>query len=177
MTWLIAGLGNPGPQYESTRHNVGFMLVDYLSQKCSTFVSNSKYDSLLGKGSLFNQEVVFAKPLTFMNLSGRSIVQICNFYKISIENIVVVTDDLDQQAGSVRLRFGGGAGGHNGLRSILESFGGSDKFHRLKIGIGKPEFKTQVTSWVLGKFSPDELSSLNEVVFPSCFEKLKQIVR
>jgi peptidyl-tRNA hydrolase, PTH1 family len=175
--WLIIGLGNPGQQYENTRHNVGFLFLDYLARRFDSSILNGKFESLYGKGTVFGQEVVFLKPLTFMNVSGKAVTQVASFFKIIPENTIVVTDDLDQAHGAVRLRFGGGHGGHNGLRSILECWGGNDKFHRAKIGIGKPEHKTQVTSWVLGKFSESELLDLEKNIFPICEERLRQILK
>jgi peptidyl-tRNA hydrolase, PTH1 family len=176
MSWLIVGLGNPGKQYENTRHNVGFLFLQYLSKKLNFSFAQEKFHGQFSKAAYNGQEILFLKPLTFMNVSGKSVVAASNFFKIQPEKTIIISDDLDQNFGSVRMRLGGGHGGHNGLRNILECWGSeNDKFHRLKIGIGKPEHKTQVTSWVLGAFSEHEEAQL-ESIFKTCEDRMKQVL-
>ncbi len=154
---LIVGLGNPGPDYEKTRHNIGFMVIDELiSRHNATKLSSSGF-----KGELFKfQDHFLLKPLTYMNLSGESIQKVKNFYKI--ENVVVIHDDLDLPFGTLRFKFGGGHGGHNGLKSTDEKI--SKEYIRVRMGIGKPEHKSEVSSYVLGKFSEEEKKYLPQWV-------------
>lgn len=152
---LIVGLGNPGPEYKNTRHNIGFMVIDELiHRKNAQKLSSSSFEGLLYKF----QNHFLLKPLTFMNLSGNSIVAVKKFYKM--EEVVVIHDDLDLPFGTLRLKHGGGHGGHNGLRSTDERI--SKEYTRLRMGIGKPEHKGEVSSYVLSAFSQDEVSHLSE---------------
>jgi len=150
---LIVGLGNPGSNYETTRHNIGFMVIDELiSRQNAQKLSSSSFD-----GDLFKfQNHFLLKPLTFMNLSGNSIVAVKKFYKI--EKVVVIHDDLDLPFGTLRFKYGGGHGGHNGLRSTDERI--SKEYTRVRMGIGKPEHKGEVASYVLSDFSQDEKKHL-----------------
>ena len=158
---LIVGLGNPGPNYEKTRHNIGFMVIDELiSRKNAQKLSSSSFEGELYKFqntrvSLENHFLL--KPLTFMNLSGNSIVAVKKFYKI--EEVVVIHDDLDLPFGTLRFKHGGGHGGHNGLRSTDERI--SKEYTRIRMGIGKPEHKGEVASYVLSDFYEDEKKHLN----------------
>ena len=150
---LIVGLGNPGPNYEKTRHNIGFMVIDALQQRTNA----SKVNSSSFKGELFKfSEHFLLKPMTFMNLSGESIVAVKNFYKI--ETVVVIHDDLDLPFGTLRFKHGGGHGGHNGLRSTDAKI--SPEYIRIRMGIGKPEHKGEVASYVLSDFSSEEQKHL-----------------
>jgi PTH1 family peptidyl-tRNA hydrolase len=158
--FLIVGLGNPGREYESTRHNAGFLFVDTIAQEASLSPEQSRFQSVFQKGTWNGQDIIILKPQTFMNLSGAAVLECVQFFKIPHENIVAAFDDLDQEFGAVRTRFGGGHGGHNGIRDILARTG-TDKFHRIKIGIGRPEHKSAVTSWVLGKLTTAEMDILN----------------
>lgn len=176
---LIVGLGNPGPQYETTRHNAGFLMVDLLIDHFGNLGQGDKFGAECTKAQVFNTNSLFIKPQTFMNLSGRSVAQAMSFYKASPEQLIVIYDDLDLTLGKVKARKGGGHGGHNGIRSILETLG-DDGFHRIKLGIGRPEQgdekKRQVTDWVLGKMSDAELRSLQEEMFNEVLLRLKQIL-
>ena len=158
---LIVGLGNPGSEYEQTRHNIGFMVIDALVKRQNAQkLSSSSFD-----GELFKSKNHFLlKPLTFMNLSGNSIVKVKNFYKI--EDVVVIHDDLDLPFGTLRFKYAGGHGGHNGLRSTDEKI--SKEYSRVRMGIGKPEHKGEVASYVLGNFSKDEMPYLEEWIIKSC---------
>ena len=151
---LIVGLGNPGPNYETTRHNIGFMVIDELvSRKNAQKLSSSNFDGELFK---FSNHFLL-KPLTFMNLSGNSIVAVKKFYKI--DDVVVIHDDLDLPFGTLRFKHGGGHGGHNGLRSTDDRI--SKEYTRVRMGIGKPEHKGEIASYVLSDFYEDEKKHLN----------------
>ncbi len=158
---LIVGLGNPGPNYEKTRHNIGFMVIDELISRHNA----SKISSSAFNGELFKfQNHFLLKPLTFMNLSGESIQKVKNFYKI--ERVVVVHDDLDLPFGTLRFKFGGGHGGHNGLKSTDEKI--SREYVRVRMGIGKPEHKGEVSSYVLGEFNEEESKYLKQWIEHTC---------
>ncbi len=158
---LIVGLGNPGPNYEKTRHNIGFMVIDELIKRTNA----QKLSSSSFKGDLYKfSDHFLLKPLTFMNLSGESIQAVKNFYKI--DEVVVIHDDLDLPFGTLRFKFGGGHGGHNGLRSTDEKI--SKDYIRVRMGIGKPEHKSQVSSFVLSDFNEDESKHLKEWISQAC---------
>ncbi|NQY94992.1 MAG: aminoacyl-tRNA hydrolase [Campylobacteraceae bacterium] len=157
--FLIAGLGNIGQEYELTRHNIGFMVIDFMTKNLSTSTINK---------SNFNADVlksgydIFVKPKTYMNNSGQSIVAIKDYYKIESENIIVIHDDLDLPFGTVRFKLGGSHGGHNGLRSLDAHIG--KEYLRIRIGIGKPENKADVVNHVLSNFSKEELNKLEDII-------------
>jgi PTH1 family peptidyl-tRNA hydrolase len=174
--FVLAGLGNPGSEYHETRHNVGFMFLDYLANKYHFSIQQSKFHSIFEKINLFSTSLIVIKPLTYMNLSGKSIAPLLSYYKIPVQNLIVVTDDLDQSAGQVRMRLGGGHGGHNGLRSILEEVH-EDKFYRIKIGIGKPQYKTATSSWVTSRFSQEIHDFLYTNSFPLAEKRLEEALR
>ncbi len=163
MDFLIAGLGNPGKEYELTRHNIGFIVLDNLADKAGIEITKSAHRGILGKGEYLDNTVYLFKPLTFMNNSGEALKEIKNFYKIPTEQIIVVHDELDLQLGDIRSKFGGGTAGHNGIKSIVEKTG-DNNFHRIRIGIGKPEYKSQVVDHVLSTFSEDEFKSLDKII-------------
>ncbi len=156
---LLVGLGNPGPKYATTRHNVGFMVVDKLIKELQTnSLSSSSF-----KGELFKaQNNYLLKPLTYMNLSGESVVKVADYFKIPTEDIIVVHDDLDLPFGALRFKRGGGHGGHNGLKSIDAHIG--KEYIRIRIGIGKPEHKGEVASYVLSPFSEEEQKHLPQLI-------------
>ena len=158
--FLICGLGNPGKDYINTRHNIGFNLIDKLSNfyKFSQFKKDSKKEVL--KGIINNQLCLLMKPQKFMNLSGRPIQEVVNFYKIDKEKIYVIHDDLDLELGKVKLKFGGGNGGHNGLSNIDEMIG--NNYNRIRIGINHPGSKNLVSNYVLNKFTKDELNYIEK---------------
>lgn len=158
---LIVGLGNPGPEYENTRHNIGFMVIDELIRRQNAQkLSSSSFEALLYK---FKNHFLL-KPLTFMNLSGNAIAQVKNFYKM--QEVVVIHDDLDLPFGSLRFKHGGGHGGHNGLRSTDERI--SKNYIRVRMGIGRPEHKGEVASYVLSDFSLAEHIHLKEWISQTC---------
>ena len=153
---LIVGLGNPGPKYAQTRHNVGFLFVDELARgKGATFRHEAKFHGEACKLHLDGHELWLLKPMTFMNRSGQAVAALARFYRIPPQAILVVHDELDIPAGQLRLKQGGGHGGHNGLRDIINQLG-SREFLRLRIGIGHPGTAREVTNYVLGKASPDD---------------------
>ncbi len=165
-TKLICGLGNPGTEYADHRHNIGFLVLDEVSQRLRMEVNQRKFDGRFGQGTLGSHRVLLFKPETFMNASGTAVATAARFYKVSPGDLLVVHDELDLPFGRLQLKLGGGAGGHRGLESILEWLG-SDEFARLRVGIGKPEgpgAKEQVVGHVLSDFAPDEQNSLPELI-------------
>jgi len=136
-TFIIVGLGNPGEKYIGTRHNIGFMVVDELAGRCRGALTLEKWESLSLRASLFGTKVCLVKPLTYMNVSGKAVARFVDFYKTPLHRLLVVHDDIDMKPGRVKLICGGGSGGHNGIRSLVQHLGGND-FFRLKIGIGRP---------------------------------------
>jgi peptidyl-tRNA hydrolase, PTH1 family len=156
---LVVGLGNPGAKYAHTRHNVGFMVVDRLAERLKAGVYRDKFSGVFVRVS--EPDVVLLKPLTFMNLSGESVQQAMQFFKVSLKDVLVVHDELDLPFGECRLKQGGGAAGHNGLRSIIQHCGG-EAFGRLRVGIGRP--RGEGVSHVLGEFSAGERTQLDDVL-------------
>jgi PTH1 family peptidyl-tRNA hydrolase len=136
---IILGIGNYGDIYEDTRHNSGFQAIDLVSSDFNIPVTKRQFKSLVGKGKIFNEDVLLMKPLTYVNLSGDALIEAMNFYKVDIEDLIVIVDDMDTDPGKIRLRKKGSAGGHNGLKSIIARIG-SDQFCRIRIGIGKPDY-------------------------------------
>lgn len=154
--WLIAGLGNPEPKYDGTRHNTGFAALDDLAETWQCSISKAKWQGLYGIAQVGDHKVVLLKPLTYMNLSGQSIAPAAQFFKIPHDHVIVLCDDIAQQPGHIRIRPSGSAGGHNGLKSIIASLG-SDVFYRIRIGVGaKPNPEYDLAAWVLGKFPPED---------------------
>jgi PTH1 family peptidyl-tRNA hydrolase len=153
---LIAGLGNPGTRYQLTRHNMGFLVLDRLAETNHIPVGQMGFEARFGKGMIAGQSVLLAKPQTFMNLSGASVRKFFEYYRINIDDVIVVHDDLDLPFGTIRFKVGGGHGGHKGLISIIDHLGTTD-FSRVRLGIGKPVRKGMVDSYVLSPFSPDEM--------------------
>ena len=154
--WLIAGLGNPEPKYDGTRHNAGYAALDYLAEQWGCAVNKSKWQGLYGVASVGDHKVLLLKPLTYMNLSGRSIAPAAQFYKIPADHVLVLCDDVTGDPGRLRIRPSGSAGGHNGLKSIIADLGG-DSFPRLRIGVGiKPRPDYDLADWVLSRLpAPD----------------------
>ena len=156
---LIVGLGNPGTEYAETRHNSGFMLLDLFCQSCGAAMTQTKFQGIFGTARLSNRSIYLLKPQTFMNLSGKSVVACMQFYHLPIESVLVIHDELDLPVGDLRVKVGGGAGGHNGLKSIIE-LTGNNNFSRIRIGIGRPEHD-DVVNYVLGKFPADAVELFN----------------
>lgn len=164
MIKLLVGLGNPGNEYEATRHNAGFWWIDALARELKLSpVMDKNYHGLVARGNVQGQTVWLLQPQTFMNLSGKSVAALARFFKIGPEEILVAHDELDLPPGQVRLKFGGGHAGQNGLRDIHAQLGTGD-YWRLRIGIGHPGVKSEVSSWVLGKPMPEQRSAMEEAV-------------
>lgn len=162
--WLIVGLGNPGDKYENTRHNVGFMTVDILAERLRIPVQKLKYKALTNTAELGGQKVLLMKPVTYMNLSGEAVRQAADFYKIHPERVLVISDDVSLPVGKLRIRAGGSAGGHNGLKNIIAQLG-SDRFPRVKIGVGeKPHPDYDMADWVLSKFSGEDKKAIDAAI-------------
>lgn len=159
--YVIAGLGNPGKEYEGTRHNIGFMVIDELAKKLGMNVTKLKFKSLVGEGNFKGEKIILLKPQTFMNSSGEALYDAVNFYKIPLENVIVIYDDKDLDVGKIRIRTKGSSGGHNGMKSIIYLLN-SEEFPRVRIGIGKPQ--EDLVSHVLGKFEESEKKLIDEAV-------------
>ena len=159
--FLVVGLGNPGSQYEFTKHNVGFLTVDYLAEKLNIKINKLKFKGLFAKEKIENEDVVLLKPQTYMNLSGESVRDFANFFKIPPENIIVVVDDVDLPMGKIRIRKKGSAGTHNGMKSIIYQLQ-SDNFIRIKVGIEREDRKDDLADYVLKGFSKDEVPIMEE---------------
>jgi peptidyl-tRNA hydrolase, PTH1 family len=161
---LVVGLGNPGPRYERNRHSVGFMVVDALAAVDASFAweRSSRFESAIAKGWLDGKPTVLLKPMTFMNLSGRAVAPAARFYDIEAERILVVHDDVDLELGRLKLKRGGGDGGHKGVRSIAQELG-TKEFYRVRLGVGRPEVG-DVSSHVLSDFSDEEQGPLREKI-------------
>lgn len=165
MDFLIVGLGNPGQKYHNTRHNIGFLLVDFLSNRWNCANPTDKFHSVFCQGRVAGHKVAFLKPQTFMNLSGKAVAEYMRFYKINVENVIVIHDDIDMAPGRVKLVRGGGTGGHNGIKSINSCTGKIDYF-RLKIGVGRPgqhdiHPDIPVEKYVLAPFSSEQQDILD----------------
>lgn len=160
---VIVGLGNPGKQYEDTRHNVGFMAIDELSRMLNIPLDQAKHKGLYGIGFYQGEKILLLKPLTYMNLSGESIRAVVDYYHIDIENVVLIYDDLDLPVGKIRLRQKGSAGGHNGMKSAIAHLG-TQEFNRIRIGINRPPKGMAVPDYVLGRFSKEDQPAVAEAV-------------
>ncbi len=171
---LIVGLGNPGPKYQWTRHNAGFMVLDRLAEIIRVPVDRTKFGGLSGEGAWLGVRLVLLKPQTFMNLSGRAVAEAARFYKIPAADIIVVHDELDVPFGQLRLKEGGGHGGHNGLRSVIAELGSAD-FLRLRVGIGRPD-KGSAEKYVLTPFPAEEAGFVRHVADGAC-EALEMLLR
>lgn len=159
---VIVGLGNPGPEYAETRHNIGFLLVDLLAE-IYKLQFRAKFQGLWAEGNVEGERIFLLKPQTFMNLSGRSVRELTNFYKILGSDLLIVHDDMDLALGKIRLREQGSAGGHNGIKSILAELG-TEKFCRLKLGVSRPPKEYDPARYVLSPFAADEIVQLDEVL-------------
>ena len=175
--WMVVGLGNPGLEYEKTRHNAGFMAVDKLAQKYDFEFSKHKFESACGEFKLKDMRILVIKPQTFMNNSGRAVTAAAAFYKIPLDRIIVLLDDMMLDVGTIRTRRKGSHGGHNGIKDIIE-LTGSEDIIRIKIGVGKkPRPDYDVVSWVLGKFPTEETENLEKAIDKSVKATNEIIVR
>lgn len=167
--YLIVGLGNPEEEYSNTRHNMGFNVINKLAEEYKIDVNKNKFDALLGTGSIEGEKVILLKPQTYMNLSGKSIIQVVNFYKIPLQNVFVIYDDIDIAPGLIRIRKKGSSGSHNGMKSVVAELNSED-FARIRVGIGKPE-NNDMINYVIGKIPKEGQEPLEEGVL-----KAKQAV-
>ena len=161
VEWLIVCLGNPGDKYEGTRHNVGFMVADELGNRGNFPIQRLKYRALTQTATIGGCQALVMKPVTFMNLSGESVGEAARFYKIPADHVLVVSDDVSLPVGKLRIRTGGSAGGHNGLKNIIQHLG-TDQFPRVKVGVGqKPHPDYEMADWVLGKFQGEDKKAID----------------
>jgi PTH1 family peptidyl-tRNA hydrolase len=171
--YIIAGLGNPGRDYEHTRHNVGFRVIDHMASKLNINVNKIKFKGLFGEGYIGSEKVILLKPQTYMNLSGESILDAVQFFKINVENVIVVYDDMNIPLGRMRIRPSGSDGGHNGMKSIIYLLE-SNNFPRLRVGIGA--HRGNMVGHVIGRFSEDERKIVEDVIDTAC-DALEEMVK
>ncbi|KAB2458759.1 aminoacyl-tRNA hydrolase [Bacillus sp. CH126_4D] len=160
---LIVGLGNPGREYELTRHNIGFMAIDELAKRWNISLNEQKFKGVFGAGFVNGEKVILLKPLTYMNLSGESIRPLMDYYKIDVDDFVVLYDDLDIPVGKLRLRMKGSAGGHNGVKSTISHLG-TQEFQRIRMGIDRPKNGMKVVDYVLGRFTSEEIPDVSHSI-------------
>lgn len=166
MRWIV-GLGNPGSAYANTRHNVGFMVIDELARRHGVSVTSSKCKALTGEARIGTTRVALLKPMTYMNLSGESVRAFMDYYKVKLEDMIVVYDDLDTEVGRIRLRYQGSAGGHNGIKSIIQHTG-TQTFNRVRLGISRPQPGFAIADYVLSNFSKAEQADLRRMIEDAC---------
>lgn len=175
ITHLVVGLGNPGDKYKITRHNMGFMFMDHLCEKYGVTVNRSKFSALVGEANIAGKRVLLMKPQTYMNASGEAVQAAADFYKIPLENIIVISDDINLSVGGMRVRAKGSDGGQRGIRDIIRIMG-ADTFPRIRIGVGaKPNPNYDLADWVLSNFTPDELTTVKSL-FPIASDGLEQLL-
>lgn len=161
--YLIIGLGNPENEYKNTRHNMGFDTINILAEKYNIQMNKNKFDAITGEGTIEGEKIILVKPQTYMNLSGKSAIQFVNFYKLDLNKVIVIYDDMDIDVGKIKLRKKGGAGSHNGMKSMVEELG-SEEFPRVRVGIGKPKFANDSINYVIGAIPDEEKKILKESV-------------
>ena len=163
VDFMVVGLGNPDKKYERTRHNTGFIALDYIADKRNFKINRLKFKSLVGEATVGSHKVLFLKPSTYMNNSGQAVVEAMNFYKLKPQQVIIIFDDISLDVGKMRIRSKGSDGGQKGMRSIIY-LSGSDEFPRIKIGIGqKPNPNWELADWVLSKFSDSELKEIEKM--------------
>lgn len=161
--FLVVGLGNPEPDYSRTRHNMGFDVVNRLAQKYNIEFNKKNFDAIYGSGIIEGEKTILLKPQTYMNLSGKAVIQYVNFYKIPLENVIVIYDDMDTEIGKIRVRSKGGPGSHNGMKSMVNELN-SKEFPRIRVGIGKPKEEYDKINYVIGQIPSEEYIQLQETV-------------
>ena len=170
---LIVGLGNPGTKYEKTRHNMGFRVLDLLSEETGIEVTKEVFNGLLGRGKIFDNDVLLFKPTTYMNLSGTAVQQVVHYFKVDIDDIIVVFDDMALAPGTIRMRIQGSSGGQKGIQNIIELLG-TDKIKRIRVGIGEPI--DNAIDYVLGKPTKEEEPLINDAVIRAV-EAIKEALK
>ena len=160
---IIVGLGNPGKEYEHTRHNAGFDALDRLADKHGITIKTKKFQALIGDGTINGKRVILMKPQTFMNLSGNAVREIANFYNLTSDDFIVIYDDIDLDVGSIRVRAKGSAGGHNGIKSIIANLG-DDKFNRVRVGVGAKKENSDLVDHVLGQMSKTDRKEFEDAL-------------
>ena len=174
--YLVAGLGNPGKEYDMTRHNIGFHTIDYIADKLGVKIKKLKYKAIYGECDINGEKVLLVKPLTYMNLSGESISEFVKFFKIPTENVIIISDDIALETGRIRIRKKGSAGGHNGLKNIIYMLN-SENFNRIRIGVGAPTHPDyDLKDFVLGRFTKDEIPVLEESIIKS-YNAVEEIIK
>ncbi len=174
--YIIAGLGNPGKQYDMTRHNIGFHTIDYMADKLNVKVKKLKFKALYGECEIAGEKTLLIKPQTYMNLSGESIAGFAQFYKINPSNIIIINDDISLETGRIRVRPRGSAGGHNGLKSIIYMLE-SDEFPRVKMGVGAPKNENyDLADFVLGHFTKEEIPIMEKAIIKAS-DAAEEIIR
>lgn len=173
--YLIVGLGNPGSEYEKTRHNMGFNVINKIAEKYNISFSKAKFNGIYGNGEIENEKVILLKPQTFMNLSGDSVIEYVNFYKVDFDKIIIIYDDIDTVPGKIRIRKKGGPGTHNGMKSVVSRLN-TENFARVRVGIGMPEFKNDLINFVIGNIPDDELKVL-EIGIEKATEAIISIIK
>lgn len=174
--YLVAGLGNPGKEYDMTRHNIGFHTIDYIADKLGVKIKKLKYKAIYGECDINGEKVLLVKPQTYMNLSGESISEFVKFFKIPTENVIIISDDIALETGRIRIRKKGSAGGHNGLKNIIYMLN-SENFNRIRIGVGAPTHPDyDLKDFVLGRFTKDEIPVLEESIIKS-YNAVEEIIK
>ena len=173
--YVIVGLGNPEPEYSNTRHNMGFDTINKIAKKYNIEFSKTNFKGIYGTGIIEGEKVILLKPQTYMNLSGESIKEIIDFYKLNTDNLIIIYDDIDIGPGIIKLRKTGGPGTHNGMKSVIKEIG-TEKFPRVRIGIGKPEHKGDLINYVIGKI-PEEDKKILEKSIDVAKEAVIEIVK
>lgn len=173
--YLIVGLGNPEEDYSNTRHNMGFNTINKIAKQYEIEINKKKFKGLYGTGIIEDEKVILLKPQTFMNSSGESIIEIMNYFKISAENLIVIYDDIDTEKGKIKIRKIGGAGTHNGMKSVVNSIG-TKIFTRVKVGIGMPEYKDDLINYVIGAM-PEEEKEILEIATTKAKDAVIEIIK
>lgn len=172
---LIVGLGNPERDYAETRHNMGFNVINLLAKEYDIDISRTKFEALFGSGIIEGEKVILVKPQTFMNASGRSVIEFVRFYKIDLQDLIVVYDDMDIEISKIRIRKSGSPGSHNGMKSIVNILA-DDRFPRVRVGIGKPEYEDDLINYVIGAIPEEEKEGLEEGI-EKAKEALKELLK
>ncbi len=173
---LIVGLGNPEQEYSNTRHNMGFNTVNKLAQEYEIELNKTKFKAIYGTGIIEDKKVIILKPQTYMNLSGESIIEVINFYKIDLKDMIVIYDDIDVEPGKIKIRKKGGAGSHNGMKSVIKNVK-SEEFTRIRVGIGTPEHKNDMINYVIGKIPTEEEKDVLDKGTDKAKEAIKEILK